>query len=199
MGAQTPDLTKIFKACNFAANKHNDHIRKDEQGSPYVTHPLQVAQVIWQIGGITNTNILVAAILHDTIEDTKTRDAEIIESFGNTVLEIVREVSDDKSLEKSERKRLQVVHAPDKTYPARIIKWGDKLVNCCDILNSPPKDWTLERRRNYIQWAADVLFIIRGTNPALEAAFDKMLTEAEIQLDYSIQPFETIHLRPWAP
>ncbi len=199
MDAQTPDLTKIFKACIFAANKHKDHIRKDEQGSPYVTHPLQVAQVIWQIGGITNTNILVAAILHDTIEDTKTRDAEIIESFGNTVLEIVREVSDDKSLEKSERKRLQVLHAPDKTYPARIIKWGDKLVNCCDILNSPPKDWTLERRRNYIQWAADVLFIIRGTNPALEAAFDKMLTEAEIQLDYSIQPFETIHLRPWAP
>jgi len=199
MSTQTPDLTKIFQACVFAANKHQDQIRKDQEGSPYITHPLFVAQVIWQIGGVADTNILVAAILHDTIEDTKTTPAELHKTFGKTILDIVLEVTDDKSLPKPERKRLQAVHAPNMTYPARIIKWGDKFVNCRDILKSPPKDWTLERRRNYIQWNADVLYRIRGANHALEAAFDEILKKSEIQLDFTIQPFKTVHLRPWAP
>ncbi|MEA3327944.1 MAG: HD domain-containing protein [Chloroflexota bacterium] len=199
MASQTPDLTTIFEACIFAANKHQGHIRKDQKGSPYITHPLLVAQAIWKIGGVTDTNILVAAILHDTIEDTKTTLMEIQDTFGKSILDIVLEVTDDKSLPRQERKWLQVVHAPGLSHPARIIKLGDKLVNCRDILNSPPKEWTLERRQQYIQWAVDVLYRIRGTNIALEAAFDDTLTRAETQLDFSIQPFETIHLRPWAP
>ena len=188
--AKTPDLTKIIKACIFAANKHHGQIRKNLEGSPYITHPLLVAQIIWQIGGVADTNILVAAILHDTIEDTETTHAEIKETFGKEILDIVLEVTDNKNLPKDDRKRLQVVHASDKTYPARIIKWGDKLVNCRDILNSPPRDWPLERRQNYIQWAADVLFMMRGTNDAIESAFDEMLMMAEIQLNFSIQPFK---------
>ena len=199
MSAQTPDLTKIFQACIFAANKHQDQIRKDQEGSPYITHPLFVAQVIWEIGGVADTNILVAAILHDTIEDTKTTRTELRKTFGKSILDIVLEVTDDKSLPKPERKRLQAVHAPNLTYAARIIKWGDKFVNCSDVLNSPPKDWPIERQRNYIQWNSDVLYKIRGTNLALEATYDEILKKAEIQLDFSIQPFTTVHLRPWAP
>lgn len=199
MASQNPDLTRILAACIFAANKHHGQIRKDQRGSPYIIHPIMVAQDILQIGGVKDTNILIAAILHDTIEDTGTKPIEIQETFGIAILDIVEEVSDDKSLPKEERKRLQVVHAAEKSYPARIIKWGDKLVNCRDILDSPPRNWALERRQNYFQWSADVLFKMRGTNTALEAAFDKLLKVAENQLNFFMQPFETIHIRPWAP
>jgi len=199
MGSQNPDLSRIFAACVFAAKKHDGQIRKDQSGSPYITHPLMVTRDIWQIGGVKDTDILIAALLHDTIEDTGTKPSEIHEAFGKPILDIVLEVTDDKSLPKEVRKRLQVVHAPEKSYPARIIKWGDKLVNCRDVLNSPPNDWPLLRRQNYFQWSADVLYKTRGTNALMEEAFDKMLEKAEIQLKFTIQPFETVHTRPWAP
>jgi len=193
-----PDLNRFFDAVIFAARKHQGQLRKDNGHSPYVTHPLLVAQTLWQVGGITDTTILTAAILHDTLEDTNTTSSEIREIFGEEVLEIVLEVTDDKSLEKMERKRLQVVHAPHLSEAAKVIKLADKLVNCRDMIISPPEEWRLERRRNYIQWGADVVEKIRGTNLALEAAFDDMLADAELMLDFEILPFETIEQRPWA-
>jgi len=199
MGSQNPDLSRIFAACVFAANKHAGQTRKDQSGSPYITHPLMVTRDIWKIGGVKDTDILIAALLHDTIEDTGTKPSEIHEAFGKPILDIVLEVTDDKSLPKEVRKRLQVVHAPEKSYPARIIKWGDKLVNCRDVLNSPPRDWPLLRRQNYLQWSADVLYKMRGTNTPMEEAFDKLLEKAETQFNFAIQAFETIHTRSWTP
>lgn len=195
----SPELSQILEAVIFAAIKHQGQVRKDERGSPYVTHPLMVAQTLWDVGGVRNTRTLIAAILHDTLEDTKTTSEEISARFGEKVLAIILEVTDDKSLEKMDRKRLQVVHAPDLSRAAKIIKLGDKLVNCHDILFSPPKDWSLERRRDYIQWSADVVAKIRGTNPNLERVFDAMLQEAEELLDYSIQSFKSVNQRPWGP
>jgi len=193
-----PDLNRLFDAVIFAARKHQGQLRKDNGHSPYVTHPLLVAQTLWQLGGITDTTILTAAILHDTLEDTNTTSSEIREIFGEEALKIVLEVTDDKSLEKMERKRLQVVHAPHLSEAAKVIKLADKLVNCRDMIISPPEEWRLERRRNYIQWGADVVEKIRGTNLALEVAFDDMLADAELMLDFEILPFETIEQRPWA-
>lgn len=189
----------LFDAAIFAAEKHQGQIRKDQRGSPYVTHPLMVAKTLWEIGDIRDRTTLVAAILHDTLEDTRTTRKEIRDRFGEDVLAIVLEVTDDKSLEKMERKRLQVIHAGDLSLPAKLIKLADKLVNCRDILDSPPRDWSLERRQHYIQWAADVVADIRGTNPSLEAAFDQVLTEAETQLHFDLQPFSSVYHRPWAP
>jgi len=193
------DLDRLLEAIDFAARKHQNQVRKDQCSSPYITHPLSVAQVIWQTGGVEAMHILIAAILHDTIEDTDTTEGEIREQFGEEILTLILEVTDDKSLEKMERKRLQVAHASDLTYTAKIIKLADKLVNCRDILLSPPRDWSLNRRQNYIQWAADVTHPIRGTNPPLENAFDEMLQEAQKQFAFTIQPFETVNQRPWAP
>lgn len=192
-------LGKILEAAIFAARKHQGQIRKDQQGSPYITHPLSVAKIILEVGGIDDLQTLIAAILHDTIEDTETTKADVGNNFGEDVLSIVLEVTDDKSLEKIERKRLQVVHAAELSRPAKIIKLGDKLINCQDILNSPPKDWTLKRRRIYIQWGADVVNRLSGTNIPLEDAFDEMFAQAEQQLNFKIQPIETLHQRPWAP
>lgn len=191
------DLGRILEAAIFATQKHQGQVRKGEQGLPYITHPIAVAKAIWEIGGVKDNDILVAAILHDTIEDTQTTKNEIKERFGEDVLSIVLEVTDDKKLEKMERKRLQVLHAATLSYPAKIIKLGDKLINCCDILLSPPNGWDLERRRDYIQWGADVVSRIRGTNQALEQAFDEMLAQAEGELAYKIEPFDSINDRPW--
>jgi len=193
------DLDNILEAAIFAARKHQGQVRKDQGKSPYVTHPLLVAQAIWQIGRIDEPRTLIAAVLHDTIEDTETEEVEIRDQFGDVILSVVLEVTDDKSLDKMERKRQQVIHAPYLSRPARLIKLADKLINCQDILFSPPEEWTLQRRRNYIQWGADVITKIRGTNAPLETAFDAMLVEAEKELNYAIQPFETINQRPWAP
>jgi GTP diphosphokinase / guanosine-3',5'-bis(diphosphate) 3'-diphosphatase len=192
-------LDAILDAAIFAAQKHQGHIRKDERASPYITHPLAVARAINKIGKINDPTLLIAAILHDTIEDTNTTEAEIQERFGKEILSIVLEVTDDKSQNKMARKQQQVIHAPDLTRGAKIIKLADKLTNCLDILHTPPKDWSLNRRQEYIQWAADVVAQIRGTNPPLEAAFDEMLSQAEKSLDYRLEPFETVNNRPWGP
>lgn len=190
---------QLFEAAIFAAEKHQGQVRKDQLGSPYITHPLTVIKVLWEVGGIRDRITLVAALLHDTLENTRTTREEIRERFGDDVLAIVLEVTDNKSLEKMERKRLQVLHAPELSLPAKLIKLADKLVNCRDVLESPPRDWPLQRRQQYIQWAADVIAKIRGANPPLENAFDLMLTEAEDRLQFSIQPFSTVNQRPWAP
>jgi GTP diphosphokinase / guanosine-3',5'-bis(diphosphate) 3'-diphosphatase len=193
------DLGQFLKAVEFAARKHNGQIRKDQAGSPYITHPLLVAKELWETGHVTNQDTLIAAVLHDTIEDTDTRQAEIREIFGEEVLSIVLEVTDNKILEKMERKSLQVMHAPSISHQAKTLKLGDKIVNCRDILNSPPKSWPLERRRRYIQWAADVVAGMRGTNQALEKTFDQILARAEEELDFQIEPITTLDNRPWDP
>ena len=190
-------VSTLLAAAIFAAEKHRGQIRKDQRGSPYITHPLAVAQILWEIGGIQETEILSAAILHDTLEDTATTRSELTTHFGDVVLAIVLEVTDDKSLPQMERKRRQVLHAPELSQPARLVKLGDKLANCTDILESSPNGWDLKRRQQYIQWSADVISQIRGANADLEAAFDAILSEAETELDFQIQPFATIHQRPW--
>jgi len=195
----THQLDAILDAAIFAAQKHQGHVRKDEQASPYVTHSLAVARTICNIGKVNDPTILIAAILHDTIEDTNTMEAEIQERFGEEILSIVLEVTDDKSQNKLARKQQQVIHAHNLSNGAKIIKLADKLTNCLDILHTPPKNWSLGRRREYIQWAADVIAQIRGTNPSLEAAFDEMLSQAEKTLDYKLETFETVNDRPWGP
>lgn len=192
-------LSQYIDAILFATKKHEGQTRKDKNQSPYITHPIAVALAVIEIGKITNPNIIISAILHDTIEDTNTSPKELSQMFGDEVLSIVLEVTDKKSLPKEERKRLQVKHAPELSYAARVVKWGDKLVNCRDILTNPPKDWPIERRQNYIQWAADVLAQIRDTNPLLEAEFDKMVEEAENELGFEIKGFDSVNERPWGP
>lgn len=152
-----------------------------------------------EIGHVYDQEIVIAAILHDTLEDTPTDAEELTRLYGEKVADIVLEVTDDKSLNKLERKRLQVVHAPTLSYEAKLVKLSDKLVNCDDILNAPPKDWSTKRVQDYIQWAFDVIAQIRGTNTNLEAALDNIGKAAEEQLKFTVQPFDTIDQREWAP
>ena len=167
----------ILKAVGFAAGKHRDQRRKGVDQTPYINHPLQVALLIYEIASVEDVEILAAAILHDTVEDTKTTHSEIEEHFGPRISGIVREVTDDKSLPKEECKRLQVEHARELSEAAALIKIADKICNVTDITNSPPVDWDDDRRNKYFDWAESVVSSCPRVSEALDRRFQEMLLE----------------------
>jgi (p)ppGpp synthase/HD superfamily hydrolase len=174
----TPTVTTaLLEALHFAATKHSDQRRKDREASPYINHPIRVAQLLATEGGVTDLVTLQAAILHDTVEDTDTTPEELERHFGPEVRRVVAEVTDDKSLPKGDRKRLQIEHAPHLSPQAQQLKIADKTANVQNIIASPPADWSLARRREYLDWAEQVVNGCRGCNPALEALFDQVLAE----------------------
>jgi len=166
-------LPRVLQAAAFAAERHRDQRRKGKDASPYINHPLALARLLAQDGGERDATVLMAALLHDTVEDTGTTFAEIEQLFGADVAAIVREVTDDKSLPKAERKRLQVEHAGHLSRPARLVKLADKICNLRDLSSSPPVDWTAQRLREYFDWAKAVVDPMRGVHPRLEALFDR--------------------------
>ena len=170
------ELALLFKALAFAAHKHRDQRRKDAEASPYINHPIALADVLVNEGGVTDVEVLCAALLHDTVEDTATTHEELVDAFGSRIARIVAEVTDDKHLPKAERKRLQVEHAPHLSHEAKLVKLADKLCNLRDVADRPPAGWDLPRRREYFEWAKQVIDGLRGAPGAemrrLEAAFD---------------------------
>lgn len=166
-------MNRLLLAIGFAANKHRDQRRKDAVASPYINHPIALANVLANEAGIDDERVLIAAILHDTIEDTETSEQELIREFGQEVTSIVLEVTDDKALSKPERKRLQIEHAPTISRRAKLVKLADKICNLRDIASSPPPDWTLTRRQEYYDWAKAVIDGLRGVHPGLESIFDE--------------------------
>lgn len=172
---QTP--AALLAALRFAAHKHSRQRRKDSDATPYIHHPIAVAEVLARIGRVTDPATLQAAILHDTIEDTATTPQELDEHFGQEVRRLVQEVTDDKTLPKEERKRLQIEHAPHLSMRARQIKIADKLCNVGDLTATQPTDWPLQRKRDYLDWAERVVAACRGCNRDLEQQFDTVLKE----------------------
>ena len=166
-------LALLLKALAFAAHKHRDQRRKDRAASPYINHPIALATVLTLEGRITDPVILAAALLHDTIEDTRTSHEELRKAFGTRVAKIVLEVTDNKRLRKRTRKRMQVEHAPTLSRSAKLVKLADKICNLRDLGDRPPVGWDKKRRREYFDWARRVTDGVRGTNPRLEAAFDQ--------------------------
>jgi guanosine-3',5'-bis(diphosphate) 3'-pyrophosphohydrolase len=175
----------ILRAMRFATEKHRDQRRKDSKSSPYINHPIQVVETLWTIGDVRDVTLLVAAILHDTVEDTGTKPDEIKMEFGENVLALVLEVTDDKSLPRQVRKQLQVETAPHKTRNAKLLKLADKICNVHDILASPPADWSLERRQEYLLWTEKVVAGLRGVNAGLENRYDELLASGKQSLGIS--------------
>lgn len=173
---QNPASLSVFvKAVAFAADKHRNQRRKDADASPYINHPIALASVLANEGGVTDAAVLCAAVLHDTLEDTETTPQELTAIFGPQITAIVLDVTDDKSLDKHVRKQRQIEHAPHISKQAKLVKLADKICNLRDILASPPADWPPERKRSYFDWAAKVVAGIRGVHPGLEAVFDRLL------------------------
>jgi guanosine-3',5'-bis(diphosphate) 3'-pyrophosphohydrolase len=172
----------LLAALRFAAEKHRDQRRLDPASSPYLNHCIEVADLVARVGGIGDLDVLRAALLHDVIEDTGTTEAELRAAFGPRVAAIVAEVTDDKSLAKAERKRLQIEHAPSLSREARLVKLADKICNVRDVAFAPPEGWSVERRTAYLDWAARVVAGCRGANPELEACFDEVIAAARAKL-----------------
>jgi (p)ppGpp synthase/HD superfamily hydrolase len=169
------DMHRVLQAASFAAFKHRGQARKGSQRYPYINHPIAVAELLAGVGGVTDPVILMGAMLHDTVEDTSTTFAELQETFGAEVAELVREVTDDKRLPKEVRKQRQIEHAPGASLKAKILKLGDKSVNVYDVIHDPPSEWTVMRRREYVEWAVKVVAGCRGVNEALERHFDALV------------------------
>jgi len=167
-------LSVLVKAMAFAAQKHKDQRRKDEAGSPYINHPVQLVDVLVHEGGVTDLPTIVAAMLHDTVEDTDATPEEIELVFGVDVRVIVEEVTDDKSLGRQACKQHQIDKAPFLSDEARAVKLADKICNLRDIASNPPAGWPLARRQAYFDWAKQVIDGLRGAHPTLEAVFDEV-------------------------
>jgi len=173
------DLFLLLKAIRFASLKHNNHRRKDADESPYINHPIAVAEMLWRVGKVRDMATIISGILHDTIEDTDTTPEDLRKEFNSQICSVVEEVTDDKGLSKEDRKRLQVENAHHKSLRARHIKLADKICNIQDLAISPPSDWTMDRKIDYIRWSVDVINEIRGTNADLEMYFDSLCSETE--------------------
>ncbi len=169
----TACLQLVLRALAFAARKHRQQRRKDQEASPYINHPIDLANILANEAGVFDPVVLTAAVLHDTVEDTETTLEEISAEFGEEISAVVAEVTDDRSLSRDERKRQQVEHAPSRSFRAQQLKLADKIANLRDIARSPPETWTLERKRDYFEWAKAVVAGLRGRHATLEALFDE--------------------------
>lgn len=167
------DIALILRAATFAAHKHKEQRRKDAAASPYINHPLALANVLANEGGVTDAATLCTALLHDTLEDTDTTPDELEREFGMEIRALVEEVTDDKRLPKAERKRQQIERVSFASHKAKLVKLSDKICNLRDISYTPPADWSVDRKREYFDWAREVIDGLRGIHPGLEDVFDR--------------------------
>ena len=181
------NLEKFTEAASFAAKKHIGQTRKGKDEAPYINHPLEVVNLLVNLGKVNDYNTLIAALLHDTVEDTDATEDEITEKFGEKIASIVMEVTDDKSLPKAERKQKQVEHAPHLSFEAKQLKLCDKISNITDVMKNPPDGWSVKRRIEYVEWGERVVAGLRGVNEDLENHFDKLTKEAKEKIQNSEQ------------
>ncbi|KAM7360283.1 metazoan SpoT homolog-1 isoform 1-T2 [Cochliomyia hominivorax] len=171
---------KFMKCLQFAAYKHRDQRRKNVIQTPYINHPINVATILALEGRINDETVLMAALLHDTVEDTDATFEEIENFFGSEICGIVRDVTDDKGLEKHVRKQLQIENAANSSHNAKLVKLADKLDNLRDLEETLPIGWTEQRRDEYFVWAKRVVDNLRGTNKEIENELDKIFKKRQM-------------------
>ena len=176
-GLKESDVERVLDGLSYAAECHQFQKRKNTKGTPYISHPIEVAESIITIGKVYDADIIIAALLHDTIEDTQATFHDIRARFGDKVEGYVREVTDDKSLSSAKRKKLQIIHAPQKSKGAAIVKLSDKLYNLNNLLRDPPVEWTRERIDQYFQWAQTVVDNLPDANKPLKEEVHNVVKE----------------------
>jgi (p)ppGpp synthase/HD superfamily hydrolase len=173
------DAVLLTKAVHFAAVHHKDQHRKGADKDPYMNHLAEVAAYVASSDAEPDAEVIAAAYLHDTVEDTNVSHEDLVHSFGERVASFVAEVTDDKSLPKEVRKRLQIEHASELSFYARLIKIADKTSNVRSVVHAPPEDWSRERLIDYVGWARAVVDRMRGTDLKMEEAFDRIAADAD--------------------
>ncbi|MDQ3110992.1 MAG: HD domain-containing protein [Bacteroidota bacterium] len=178
-------MKQVIDAILFAATNHAGQFRKDGV-TPYINHPIEVMHFLAFTADISDEEILMAAVLHDVVEDTSVTVEEIAQRFGQNVADIVLELTDDISLSKEERKHQQLMACDGLSYGAKVIRISDKICNVYDIIYAPPGDWDIHRRRAYLIWANSVIMKITGTNEGLEQHFEELMEEGFRCLEISV-------------
>eukprot|EP00794_Sanderia_malayensis_P008007 gene8014-8866_t len=173
----------LLEAVNFAAIKHSNQRRKDKLQTPYINHPIGVAFILTSEAEVEDQSVLIAAVLHDTVEDTDTSFDEIEAVFGKEVRDIVDECTDDKNLPKEQRKSLQILHAASCSVKAKLVKLADKIYNLRDLNRTTPVGWSEERVREYFVWASKVFQGLRGVNSKLDKIYSDLLKNRNILFD----------------
>lgn len=182
------DTALILRAAVYAAEKHKHQKRKDKSGTPYINHPLGVANILSE-AGISDVTILIAALCHDLVEDVGVTLDELEKNFGREVAGIVAQVTDDKTLPKADRKRLQVAHAASVSKSAKLVKVADKIYNVRDLLSNPVPNWSARRIQGYIAWSKKVVDALQlsstipGSGEVLQKQFDQLLTGTFVALE----------------
>jgi len=182
--------TKLLSALQFAAIKHQKQFRKGVNQTPFINHPIRVATLLAESGEAESTNLLIAAILHDVIEDTNTTAEEITNLFGKVVCDLVLECTDDKNLPSWERKQHQINYAPKASIAAKKIKLADKICNITDIREDPPLGWTVDRKLAYLHWSEAVYKGLKGLNPILDKRFEQEVATTKHAIQYEMSEAE---------
>lgn len=173
---------QVLKAADAAARWHVHQRRKGPAEEPYINHLVEVAMLVAEATEGKDPNLVIAALLHDAIEDCEVPEELIAETFGDDVASLVVEVTDDKSLPKQVRKDEQIKTAPTKSPRAKVLKLADKTSNLRAVAASPPTDWSVKRRIEYVRFSKEVMKGLRGASPMLEKLCDQAAQAAELSL-----------------
>jgi guanosine-3',5'-bis(diphosphate) 3'-pyrophosphohydrolase len=171
-------LRLVSEAAELAARRHSGQQRKGDENEPYINHLAEVASLLAAVTDGEDADLVAAGWLHDTIEDTDTSHDELAQRFGARVAGLVEEVTDDMTLAKSERRRLQVIDAPKKSPGAKLIKIADKISNIRARIFFEPDAEQQEELADYLAWADQVVRSCRGVNARLDALFDEAVANA---------------------
>ncbi len=171
-----PELTR---ALTFAAEAHANQRRKGAAQEPYLNHLVEVMDLVARATDGNDIELLIAALLHDVVEDTAVTREQLSQTFGERVARIVEENSDDMSLPKDERRRQRIAGMVKKSADARMVKTADVISNLRAMATSPPAGWTADRKLGYLEGCRQLIDAGRGANPNLETVFDETAAETE--------------------
>lgn len=169
-------MKKLISAINFSATAHRNQRRKDILKTPYINHPIEVMHILSN-AGIEDVDVLCAAVLHDTIEDTYVNYSDLMNLFGENIANIVAECSDNKSLPKVERKKLQIIHGKTVSTACKLVKAADKLSNLSSLTINPPSHWSQEEIHGYFCWSYAVCQNLFGCNELLDEKLNRIFQE----------------------
>lgn len=170
-------VARVLRAAVYSARAHRDQRRKNSIAEPYINHPLRVAENLSAINAPEAA--IIAALLHDTVEDTDTTMDDIENEFGMIVRGVTAEVTDDKTKPSPVRKQAQIDHAPNASNFAKYVKLSDKLDNCSDLIARTPVGWDAKRVAEYFAWSEKVVAGLRGTHAGLESRLDDVFSQRE--------------------
>jgi guanosine-3',5'-bis(diphosphate) 3'-pyrophosphohydrolase len=177
-----PPLRLVCEAAELAARRHNGMARKGRGNEPYINHLAEVANLLCAATEGADAELVAAGWLHDSIEDTDTTREELAQRFSERVGSLVQECTDDMSLPKAERRRLQVVNAPHKSAGAMLIKIADKISNVGARIVADPSAEERDDLVDYTNWAEQVVAGCRGGNAFLDQTFDTTVKLARSSL-----------------